>query len=346
MHFKSDNTTSVSAEILNALIEVNYNNQDPYGTDEYSVQLKAKFSEIFEKEVSIYFTSTGTAANCLALSSLIMPYESIACHNEAHIYTDECGASSLFTGGSSLILIDGSEGKINPNNLKNRLNFAKSLKPRMQKPGCITVTQATECGTIYSIDELKTIYDIAKSHEMPVHMDGARFANSLVALEVSPAELTWKAGVDVMSFGATKNGCLNAEAIVFFNQQYANNFEYKHKMAGQLMSKTRFFAAQFLAYFKNNLWIQNAQHANSMAQLVKQAFEKQNIKLQYSVQTNALFPILTKEIADHLRSQGCEFYSWRPDNNLYRFVTSCFSSIEEVTLLDKSLSLYFANVTC
>ena len=267
-----------------------------------------------------------------------MPHQSIVCHKKAHVNTDECGAPSLFTGGSNLLLIDGEDAKINPNHLQQRLNLAEYCKPRMQKPGCITVTQSTECGTIYSIDELKVIYEISKRHQLPIHMDGARFTNSLVTLGVTPAELTWNVGVDVISFGGTKNGCLNAEAIVFFNHKYANEFQYRHKMAGQQVSKDRFFAAQFLGYFKDNLWLKNARHANDIAQLIKKAFEKNKIKLQFPVEVNSVFPVLSDEVANYLVSQGFGFYSL--GNNIYRFVASCFSLAEDVAKLDHSLSNY------
>jgi len=342
MNFKSDNTCAVSSEIMNAIIEVNKGIQNSYGADDYSIKLKQIFSQIFEKEVSVYLTCTGTAANALSLSSLTKPYELILCHEKAHINTDECGAPIFFTGGANLMLISGENGKINPNNLVNQLGFIQSVRPRIQKAGCISITQATECGTVYTLDELSYIAGIAKKYSIPIHMDGARFANSLIKLGISPAEGTWKSGIDIMSFGATKNGCLQAEAIVIFNQNYVSNFDYLHKRAGQLISKTRFFSAQFLAYFENNLWLRNATHANSMAQNLKIIFEKYEIPIECNIDINQIFvTIEDKNLVRHLLKYGCGFYPWGiPEENLYRFVTSCFTEMIEIEQLDECLHNY------
>lgn len=345
MNFKSDNAVAVSNQIMEAIIQANHGFQNSYGLDEYSIKLQKKFSEIFEKEVWIYLTSTGTAANALGLSSLVKPYESILCHKEAHINTDECGAPILFSGGSNLLLVDGKEGKIDIKHLDEQIKLSQSQKPHGQKPGCISITQATECGTTYSLQELEHITEISKKYLLPVHMDGARFANSLIYLKCTPSKATWQSGVDVMSFGGTKNGCLNAEAIVFFNLTYAKDFEYIHKKAGQLMSKTRFFATQFLSYFEEDLWLNNAKHANSMAQSLKTMFNKHNIEVQYPVEANEVFVVLGKELAEYLWQNGCNFYSWgTPNSNLYRFVTSCFTKMIEIEELNTRLYSFILDI--
>jgi threonine aldolase len=344
MNFKSDNIGPISPEIIQAIIEANSGNQSSYGADDYTFELKKRMSEIFETDVIVFLTSTGTAANSLALSSLVKPYETIYCSPEAHINIDECGAPEFYTGGAKLVIIDSDvNGKINLHSLNEKIIHSLSLRPHGQKPGCISITQATECGTIYTIEELTAIHNIAKKYNIPVHMDGARFANSLISLNCKPAESTWKAGVDVLSFGATKNGAMCAEAIVFFNHQHAENFDYLHKRAGQLMSKARFFSCQFLAYLKQDLWLENAKKANFMCKQLAKIFNKHNIELIYPVEANEIFVTLSVTCVNHLRENHCGFYDWstsKVTTGLYRFVTSCFTSNAEIMDLDACLNTY------
>jgi threonine aldolase len=221
--------------------------------------------------------------------------------------------------------------------------YSLSLRPHGQKPGCVSITQATECGTVYNINELTEIHNIAKKYNIAVHMDGARFANSLVSLNCTPAEITWKAGVDVLSFGATKNGAMCAEAIVFFNHEYAKNFDYLHKRAGQLISKSRFFSCQLLAYLKDDLWIKNAKKANFMAQQLVETFNKHNIEIIYPSESNEVFVILSDQYVEHLKTNGCGFYDWSTSKvrtGLYRFVTSCFTTNADIMDLDDCLNAY------
>lgn len=347
MKFKSDNIGPISAEIIQAIIDANKGTQYSYGADDYTLQLQKQMSEVFEKDVIIYLTSTGTAANSLALSALVKPYEAIYCINESHINTDECGAPELYTGGARLVLVSSNDnGKIDPASLNEKILQSLSLRPHGQKPGCISVTQATECGTIYTPQELTEIHNIAKEYNIPVHMDGARFANSLITLNCKPADITWKVGVDVLSFGATKNGAMCAEAIVFFNHEHAKNFDYLHKRAGQLVSKSRFFSCQFLAYLKHGLWLDNAKHANSMAQQLAGVFNKHNIEIIYPLESNELFVILSDKCAEFLKENHCGFYDWstsKVSKGLYRFVTSCFTSNAEITDFDTCLNGYTEN---
>ena len=331
MNFKSDNITAIHPQIMEAIIESNQGYESSYGSDNYSIKLKKVFSEIFEKEVEIYLTSTGTAANSLALASLVKPHEVIYCQREAHLITDECSAPEFYTGGCRLEGISGSNGKIDILLLEEAITKSESLRPHGAKPGCISITQATECGTVYTTKDIENIKIIAQKHHLPIHMDGARFANSLVSIGCSPAELTWKQGIDIMSFGATKNGAMAAEAIVFFNGKYSHNFDYLHKRAGQLISKTRFFAAQFLGYFENNLWLKNAKHSNDMAQELLKIFQEFHIKNEYPVESNEIFVTLDPQTASLLQKAGCGFYEWgQPGSHLYRFVTSCFTNQKDL----------------
>lgn len=213
------------------------------------------------------------------------------------------------------------------------------MRPHASKPGCITLSQATECGTIYSLDELKAITEIAKYHGLPIHMDGARFTNSLVTLGCSSAEATWKSGVDVLSFGATKNGATAAEAVIFFNQKYTQDLDYKQKRAGQLFSKMRFFSCQFLAYLENDLWLKNATHANGAALSLAEIFAKHKIELEYKVEANEVFVRMKTKLAEYLYQNNGSFYEWEgPNHNgdgLYRFVTSCFTKQKDLQQLDE-----------
>jgi threonine aldolase len=336
MNFKSDNIVGVHPKIMAAILQANSGTEGSYGNDSYSLALKEKFCEIFETEVAIYLTSTGTAANSLALSALVPPYGGIYCHEHAHINTDEAGAPELFTGGAKLISVPGENGKLDVDYIRNHIEAANSLRPHISKPACISISQATEYGTIYQPDELKEIAELAKFYNLNLHMDGARFANSLVTLGVSPA--TWKSGVDAMSFGATKNGAMAAEAIIFFNPQDAIEFDYYHKRGGQMMSKMRFFACQLLAYLEDDLWLQNATHANSMAVALREIFAKHNIEIAYPVEANEVFVRLSPKISEYLYKNGGGFYEWgTPGCGLYRFVTSCFTDQKDLQLLDNCI---------
>ncbi|MBX9804942.1 MAG: low specificity L-threonine aldolase [Alphaproteobacteria bacterium] len=339
MNFKSDNVVPASPEIVQAIQDANKDTQSSYGADTYSAAATKKLSEIFEKEVIVYFTNTGTAANSLALSALVNPHEVIYCHEESHINTDECGAPEFFTGGSKLIPCSGPHGKLDLDLLNEKILQGISMRPHAQKPGCISITQATECGTVYTLQELHQLHTIAKEHHLPIHMDGARFTNSLIKLGCTPAELTWKTGVDVMSFGATKNGTVCAEAIIFFNHNHAKDFDYLHKRSGQLMSKTRFFACQLTAYLAQDLWLKNAKHANAMAQNLVRIFQKNGVEIVHPVESNEIFVKLPSQTVTTLREQACGFYDWGATNSdLYRFVTSFHTSNSDIEGLDKCLS--------
>ncbi len=337
--FRSDNVVTVHPAIMESLLQANHATQSSYGTDDYSLRLSEVLADLFATEVSVYLTNTGTAANSLSLSALVNAYETVYCHHHAHIQTDECGAPELYTGGAKLTLIDGADGKLCVDKLQQAYNAAQASAPHSMRPGCISITQATEHGTVYSLDELARLNAFAQTHHLPIHMDGARFANSLVSLGCTPAQLTWQSGIDVLSLGATKNGAMAAEAVVFFNQHYAQHFAYLHKRAGQLMSKTRFFASQLLAYFKDGLWLSNAAHANSMATQLALLFKSHGLPLAYPTQANAVFVYLSPAVAAHLRQDDIHFYTWDEStpNTLYRFVTAFTTTTTDLATLARSL---------
>lgn len=341
MNFKSDNVVGIHPAIIDSILKANEGTSAAYGKDTYSEKLKIKCSEIFETEVAVYLTNTGTAANCLGLSALAKPFETICCHEKAHINTDECGALGLFTGGAKLVSFPGKFGKIDLDALTHYVDETGVHHPHGGKPSTVSISQATECGTIYKLEEIRKISKFVKSRGLALHMDGARFANSLVTLGCSPAEATWKVGVDVMTFGATKNGTMAGEAIIFFNQKYAENFDYIHMRAGQLASKMRFFSCQFLAYLENGLWLKEAGHANSMAKKLLRLFDHYDIEVEYPVEANEIFVTIPKKIVEHLRESGAGFYDWGvPGSDSYRFLTSCFTSNGDLEKLRNCFNHY------
>jgi len=252
--FASDNVTSACPEVMDAVIEANSGISESYGDDEWSSRLKEKLSEVFETDVEVFLTVSGTASNALALSALAPVYGKIYCHELSHINTDECGAPELFTGGAKLHPIGSSNGRIKANELDEIVRGSGNV--HVTQPSVVSITQSCETGTVYQLDEIREISTIAHKYKMSVHMDGARFANALVSLGVSPAEMTWRSGVDVLTLGGTKNGCLAAEAIVFFKPEMVGNFPFLHKRSGQLLSKMRFISSQLNAYISDDVWLE------------------------------------------------------------------------------------------
>lgn len=334
MDFRSDNTTGVAPEIMAALAAVNTGYQSSYGVDEYTVQVQKRVAEIFEHDVIIYLVATGTAANALALSSMVGMGGIVYCHEQAHINTDESGAPSYFSP-CLLHTIKGQQAKIAVQDIERHVQHVQELRPHASMSRGISISQSTEYGTAYTLDELAEINKIAKKYNLHLHMDGARFTNGLVAIGCSPAEMTWKSGVDVLSFGATKNGAMLAEMIVFFNKELAKDFDYSIKRAGQLISKERFIAAQFLAFFENDLWLRNARHANAMAQELFRCFEQAHIKVLYKPVCNEIFVAISPDLAQWLQAQGAKFFHWH--NDVYRFVTSFVTTREEIQSFGKVL---------
>ncbi|WP_135078752.1 low specificity L-threonine aldolase [Terasakiella sp. SH-1] len=323
MNFCSDNTAGVSPDILEALAKANEGPSMPYGQDDLTLKVERHFNDIFECETTVFLTGTGTAANALALSTLTPPYGSIYCHKDAHINCDECGAPEMFTGGAKLITLPGPNGKLHSGELETAL-AATSDDVHQTQPAALSISQASEAGTVYGPSEIHHLSAIAKEYGLYMHMDGARFTNALCTLECSPAELTWKAGIDVLSFGATKNGAMNAEAIVFFNRDLGADVGYKRKRSGHLHSKMRFIAAQWDAYLNNSLWLKNARHANAMAQRLKSGLETvSGAELYFPVEANEIFLSLPENTLQTLEKGGYSFYRWHDSASpLIRLVTS------------------------
>jgi threonine aldolase len=333
-YFKSDNTAAVSREILQAIADANTGSALAYGADRWSDALNGVFRDFFGTEVRVFAVSSGTAANSLAIATLCPPWGTVLTHAEAHIERDECGAPEFFTGGAKLSLVTGAGAKIAPHDFAARLQWfdphVHSVQPRV-----LSITQATERGAVYTPAEIAALAKIAHAGGMRVHMDGARFANALVAQKVSAAELTWKSGVDVLSFGVIKNGGMNAEAVVFFDPALVADFEYRRKRAGQLFCKGRYAAVQLLAYLESGIWQRNAERANRLAARIAAAAPQW---LSEPIATNQVFMKLGDERIAAL-SKEFGFYPWGPaGSGECRFVCSWDTPEEDVDALCAALS--------
>ena len=306
MRFISDNTATACPEMLAALAEANRGLAIAYGDDPWSEQLDRALGTFFDAPVRAFALATGTAANALALATLTPPYGAIFAHREAHIACDECGAPAFYSGGAQLLPLEGKHAKLAPDTLAAALD-AHPTSVHTVQPAAVSVSQASELGAAYRPDELAALCAVAHARGLKVHMDGARFANAVCFLGCHPAEVTWRAGVDVLSFGATKNGALAAEAVVFFDTDLVRDFELRRKRAGQLISKSRFIAAQLLAYVREDLWRRNAERANGFARRIGQAA---GARLIAPVEANEVFVQLGVAGKRTLRAAGFEFYDW------------------------------------
>ena len=321
VQFASDNVTGACPEVLEAIIKANDGDRTPYGNDQISTDLQNKFSEIFEKPVIVFPTASGTASNALALSTMTPSFGNIYCHRFSHINTDECGAPEFYTGGAKLVNIYGVDGKITAKELDENV-IGKDIVHHTQ-PSSVSITQLTETGEAYQLDEIKEISDVAHHHKLNIHMDGARFANALVSLNCSPAEMTWKSGIDVLSFGATKNGCLAAEAIIFFKPELVGNLPFLMKRAGHLLSKMSFVSAQLDAYISKDVWLKNAKHANLMGKKLSNGLNKYpQIKLAYPTHANEIFVKIPEKIIKQLNSEGYTINDDEWDGKAVRLVTA------------------------
>jgi len=310
MHFASDNWAGAHPEILAALTRANDGMVPAYGGDELTIRVEKKFCDLFERDVAVFFVATGGAANSLALSQLSPPWGMILCHEESHIQMDECGAPEFFTGGAKLLPIAGGAAKLTAQSVAEALKGFPDRPPHGMPASALSITQATECGAVYSVDDIKALARVAKENNLKFHMDGARFANAVATLECAPAEITWKAGVDVLSFGGTKNGCLIAEAVVFFNPDDAKDFMFRRKRAAQLFSKMRFVSAQFDAYLENGLWLAMARHANAMAKKLSDGLESAGCRIWYPTEANEVFVSFPEGVEEKLAAAGAQFYPW------------------------------------
>ena len=324
--FTSDNVTPVSEPILAAINAANAGVARSYGADEYSQRLETVTSELFETEVRIFPVATGTAANALALSQIAPPYGAIYCHEAAHVMVDEAGAPEFFTGGAKLIGLASTDGKIAPQQVSDAVTQARDMGVHHVSPSAVSISQSTEWGTVYHPAEIAALCDVAHQAGLAVHMDGARFANALAHLDCSPAEATWRQGIDVMSLGATKNGALCAEAVIFFNGALARDFERRRKRAGHLWSKARFLSVQLLAYFDGGLWLTHARHANAMAAALARGLAGiRGVSFSRPVEANELFVAMPNAWVQALEAQGFGFYRWgtpTTEGVVIRLVTS------------------------
>jgi threonine aldolase len=321
MDFRSDNVAGAAPEILAALTAANAGTASAYGDDDWTRELDAAFSVLFDTECRVFPVATGTAANALALGCLAPGYGAVFAHQDSHILVGECNAPEFFTGGAKFVPLPGAGGKIDLAALEAALGQGWSGVQHHAQPAAVSITQATESGTVYSPDEVAAIAHLCRASGMHLHMDGARFANAVAGMNVSPAALTWKAGVDVLSFGATKNGAFAAEAVVFFKPALAESFLYRRKRGGHLFSKARFLSVQLLAMLQDGLWLRLARQANARAQQLADGFGRiDGLSVAWPVQANEVFAAIPAPVAERLRGRGFRFHPWNPENSLHRFV--------------------------
>jgi threonine aldolase len=334
MNFLSDNTAGAAPAVIEAIARANDGREASYGADALSRRLTQRFCELFERDVVVHPVLTGTAANALSIATLCPPWGAVLCHTGAHIHVDECGAPEFYAG-AKLVPVEGPHGKVTPSGLKAAMgHFQRGFVHHVQ-PAVISLTQATELGTAYAPQEVAAIADFARTHGLHLHMDGARFANAVAGLGKTPAEVTWKSGVDVLSFGATKNGALAAEAVIFFDPARVADFEYRRKRSGHLVSKMRFVSAQLDAMLDNGLWLSLARHANAMARQLEAGLRAiPGIAIAHPVEANELFFTLPDHAArERLEKRGARFYVWSPAHDpvpLVRLVCAFSTTQDEI----------------
>ena len=307
--FASDNVTGAHPAILEAILAANAGNAASYGADEVTRRLEARLGEVFERAVAVFPVISGTAANSLAIAHFCPPWGSVICERDAHVAVDECGAPTFFSG-AALSLVDGVAGRLRPEAVAARLAETRPGDQHQMQPAVLSLTQATECGTVYDPAAVAALAETARGRGLAVHMDGARFANALAHLGCAPAEITWRAGVDVLSLGATKNGALMAEAVVFFDPGRARDFAFRRKRAGHLVSKMRFLSAQFEAWLADDLWLRLAAHANAEAGRLAHGLARLGRPPEWPVEANEVFVRLAPREAEGLAKAGFRFYPW------------------------------------
>lgn len=310
INFASDNATGAAPEVIEAVTKASEGYAMPYGNDPWTERVVEQVSELFEKDVAAYPIATGTSANSTALACLSKPWGVIYCHDLAHIHNDECGAPEFYSGGAKLLGLPGEDAKFSPGDLDALISGGGAGGVHHAQPAAVSITQATERGGVYTADQVAELSAVAHKHDLPVHMDGARFANAIVASGSSPAEMTWKAGVDVLSFGATKNGAFAAEVVVFFDKDLAEEFELRRKRAGHLFSKMRFVSAQLNAYFENENWRRFAAAANKAATGIADGLANlPGISVTNSVEANILFADISAPVHKSLQDAGFQYYA-------------------------------------
>jgi threonine aldolase len=338
INLASDNVAGAAPQILAAIARAGDGRARSYGHDDVTRRIEARLSEVFERRVAAFPVATGTAANALALATFTPPYGAVLCHREAHIAVDECGAPEFYTHGAKLILADGDHGKLTPATLEAAFPDGWRGDVHRSQPAMLSLSQATESGTAYSPAEVAALTDAARHHGLAVHMDGSRFANALVGQGCSPAELTWKAGIDVLSFGGTKNGCVMAEAVVFFDPVKAADFALRRKRAGHLLSKMRFVSAQLEAYLADDLWLGLAANANARARQLAEGLQAlPGVVLEHPVEANEVFVRLPAALAAGLPRQGVIAAHW--EGEVWRFVGAFDTTAETIeTVLQRARS--------
>jgi len=311
MFFKSDNSLGVPEVMFEAMKKANEGPVTAYGNDPWTDKITAMFCDLFEREVAVFMVTTGTAANALSLAALTPSWGAVLCHNESHIMVDECGATEFYSGGAKLMGVAGENGKLTPEAINQALYYSEPGNEHYVQPAALSLTQVSEAGTIYTLDEIGMLCDAARSRNFKTHMDGARFANAVSSLGCSAADMTWKAGIDVLSFGATKNGALAAEAVVLFDLELADELNYRRMRGGHLISKSRFPAAQLIAYLQDDLWLKNARHANEMSKCLADGLQNSSkLRHAFDVDANLQFVIMKNEVHEKLIAGGAQFYTW------------------------------------
>lgn len=338
MSFASDNAAPIHPAILEAIAEANTGPAPSYGADPWTARVEARFAEVFERRCAVFLLATGTGANALALGALTPPWGAVFCHRHAHILLDEAGAPEFYTGGARLLPLEGPSAKLTPAGLEEAAKSYSRAWVHGAQPFAVSITQASESGTCYSALEIAALSETARRHGLTLHMDGARFANAVAFTGQSPAALTWQAGVDVLSFGATKNGAMAAEAIICFNDQAALALPHLRKRAGHLLSKHRFIAAQMAGYLEGGLWLELARHANAMARELGEVLRGAGRELLHPVEANEVFARLRDGELEQLRARGIGCYPWSADGaGAARFVCSWATQPEEIAALSAFL---------
>ncbi len=346
--FASDNYAGICPEAWEAMERANNGHAPAYGEDAWTARASDLLREIFEIDCEVFFTFNGTAANSLALAALCRSYHSVICHELAHVETDECGGPEFFSNGTKVLLVPGGQGKVDVRAVDHAVTRRRDI--HYPKPRVLSITQATELGTVYAVDELRAVAETARCHNLRVHMDGSRFANAVATLGVTPKDLTWKVGVDVLCFGGTKNGMAVGEAVVFFDRALAEEFAYRCKQAGQLASKMRFLAAPWVGMLEDGAWLRHAAHANARARQLEAALRelaaastddgsRGPIEILHPVQANSVFVRMPQPVIDTLRSRGWKFYSFIGSGGC-RLMCSWDTTAQDVTaLVDELRSL-------
>jgi threonine aldolase len=331
-HFASDNYSGVCPEVWHALEEANCGHTPGYGEDPWTHRARRMICDLFERDCEVFFAFNGTAANGLVVASVCESFHSVLCHEFAHLETDECGAPGFFAHGVTLVTLRGQNGKLIPAEVAEAA--ARRTDVHAPRPGAISFAQATELGTVYTAGEVVALAEVAGKFEMSLHMDGARFANAVAALHLAPAALTWQAGVDVLSFGGTKNGMAFGDAVVFFNKELARNFEYRLKQSGQLASKMRFLSAQWIGMLADGAWLRHASHANEMAERLEHGLRAMpGVEVLFPREANAVFTKLPSDVLKALRVSGHKFYTDVGPGNAARLMCSWDTTEEDVSAL-------------